>query len=70
MGSAETVASVEIQSLANPPHLIIEPYDLEALQGATIELPCMGDGDPPPQVRMHLREGFFLPSLRGITNRV
>ncbi|XP_055701010.1 peroxidasin isoform X2 [Phlebotomus papatasi] len=51
VGSAETVASVEIQSLANPPHLIIEPYDLEALQGATIELPCMGDGDPPPQVK-------------------
>ncbi|XP_055686975.1 peroxidasin isoform X2 [Lutzomyia longipalpis] len=51
VGSAETVASVEIQSHANPPHLIIEPYDLEALQGATIELPCMGDGDPPPQVK-------------------
>ncbi|GAB0090251.1 Peroxidasin [Sergentomyia squamirostris] len=51
VGSTETVVSVEIQNLANPPHLIIEPYDLETLQGATIELPCMGDGDPPPQVK-------------------
>ncbi|XP_059614618.1 peroxidasin isoform X2 [Phlebotomus argentipes] len=64
VGSSETVASVEIHSIANPPHLIIEPYDLETLQGATIELPCMGDGEPPPQVKWKKDGRTIIPTDR------
>lgn len=35
-----------------PPRLIFEPDDVEAYTGTTIELPCKGEGEPAPQVRI------------------
>lgn len=50
LGSDEASAKVEVVSLDAPPVLIFEPYDLEAIPGTTIEMPCGAEGDPPPLV--------------------
>lgn len=36
--------------LPGPPTLLFEPYDIDALPGTTIELPCQGEGEPKPEV--------------------
>lgn len=35
---------------AKKPKLINEPYDIDAFEGTTIELPCEGEGEPEPEV--------------------
>lgn len=35
----------------NRPSFVIEPFDINAFEGTTIELPCQGDGDPEPDVK-------------------
>lgn len=50
LGSDEASAKVEVISLNAPPVLIFEPYDLEAIPGTTIEMPCGAEGDQPPLV--------------------
>lgn len=36
--------------LPGPPTLLFEPYDIDALPGTIIELPCQGKGQPKPEV--------------------
>lgn len=50
LGSDEATAQVDVINSYGPPNLIFEPYDLEAIPGTTIELPCGAEGDPPPSV--------------------
>lgn len=52
LGSDEANAKIEVISQNGPPVLIFEPYDLEAIPGTTIELPCGAEGDPPPLVNI------------------
>jgi peroxidase len=51
LGSDEATARVDVMNSHGPPTLIYEPYDLEAIPGTTIELPCGAEGDSPPLVR-------------------
>jgi peroxidase len=55
LGSDEAVAQVDVTSSRGPPVLIFEPYDLEAIPGTSIELPCGAEGDPPPVVSLHYK---------------
>lgn len=50
LGSDEASAQVDVINSYGPPNLIFEPYDLEAIPGTTVELPCGAEGDPPPPV--------------------
>lgn len=50
LGSDEANAQLDVINLNAPPVLIFEPYDIEAIPGTTIELPCGAEGDPPPLV--------------------
>lgn len=50
-GTARVSADIEVQNgIGSAPQLIIEPYDIDALPGSTIEMPCQSDGDPQPEV--------------------
>lgn len=43
LGYREVSANVEVTSTSkNPPQLVYKPYDIEAILGGTIELPCKG----------------------------
>lgn len=54
-----------------PPKLIYKPYNIEALVGSTIELPCKATGDPNPGITWQKdgsgmqRTGRFKISLTG-----
>lgn len=50
LGSDEASATVDVINPYGPPVLLYEPYDIEAIPGTTIELPCGADGDPIPVV--------------------
>lgn len=50
LGSDEASAQVDVMNSHAPPVLLFEPYDLEAIPGTTIELPCGAEGDPVPVV--------------------
>lgn len=50
LGSDEASTQLEVISLNAPPVLIFEPFDLDAIPGTSIELPCGAEGDPPPLV--------------------
>jgi Immunoglobulin I-set domain len=50
LGSDEATAQVDVINAHGPPNLIFEPFDLEAIPGTTIELPCGAEGNPPPLV--------------------
>lgn len=56
LGSDEATAQVDVINSHGPPNIIFEPYDLEAIPGTTIELPCgVGESDDaPPLVRKQL----------------
>lgn len=47
LGSDEATAQLDVINSHGPPTLVFEPYDLEAIPGTTIELPCGAEGDPP-----------------------
>lgn len=49
-GSSEAIAEIKVENNYGPPKLIYEPYDIDALPGTTIEIPCQGEGDPIPEV--------------------
>lgn len=54
LGSDEASAQIEVINSHEPPVIIFEPYDLEAIPGTTIEIPC-GTGvetDAPPMVKV------------------
>lgn len=72
MGIREVSAKVKVTNLAfRPPKLIYKPYNIEALIGSTIELPCKADGDPAPGITWQKdgatmqRTGRFKVSLTG-----
>jgi peroxidase len=49
-GMDEHQAELKIVGSFGPPTFVYEPYDLDTLPGATIELPCKGEGEPSPEV--------------------
>lgn len=51
IGSTEAEATITVQKDVGPPTLIFEPYDIEAIPGTTIEMPCQGEGSPKPEVK-------------------
>lgn len=51
IGTTDAKATITIQKEVGPPILIFEPYDIEALPGTTIEMPCQGEGYPKPEVQ-------------------
>ncbi|EFA01243.1 peroxidasin isoform X1 [Tribolium castaneum] len=52
LGFREVSAKVKVTPLARkPPKFIYKPYNIEALVGSTIELPCKADGDPTPGIQ-------------------
>lgn len=61
LGFTEAKATITIQKDVRAPTLIFEPYDIEALPGTTIEMPCQGEGYPKPEVNLHLV--IFMNSL-------
>ncbi|XP_018570500.1 peroxidasin, partial [Anoplophora glabripennis] len=72
MGIREVSAKVKVSNLAfRPPKLIFKPYNIEALIGSTIELPCKAEGDPAPGITWQKdgatmqRTGRFKVSLSG-----
>ncbi|KAI8116975.1 Peroxidasin [Lucilia cuprina] len=42
-GHATAAATITVERTHSAPHLLIEPYDLEAFTGTSIELPCKAD---------------------------
>lgn len=57
LGSDEATAQLDVINSHGPPSLVFEPYDLEAIPGTTIELPCGAEGDPPLVVSLN---SFFI----------
>lgn len=50
LGSVEAAAEVSVINDVGPPRFLFEPYDLEAIEGTTIELPCKAEDDDILQV--------------------
>lgn len=49
LGYRESSANLKVTSVSyKPPKLVYKPYDVEAILGSTIELPCKGEGIPTP----------------------
>ncbi|XP_030760728.1 LOW QUALITY PROTEIN: peroxidasin-like [Sitophilus oryzae] len=72
LGTREVSARITISGFnTKPPKLVYKPYNIEALVGSTIELPCKAVGDPNPGItwqkdgaRMQ-RTGRYKISLTG-----
>ncbi|XP_021697884.1 peroxidasin isoform X1 [Aedes aegypti] len=45
LGSVEATAELAVINDVGPPSFLFEPYDLEAIEGTTIELPCKAEDD-------------------------
>lgn len=68
LGSDEASAQVDVVNSHGPPVLLFEPYDLEAIPGTTIEIPCGAEGgDPLPSVSFST---FFSPKHNDDDDRV
>ncbi|CAH0547883.1 unnamed protein product [Brassicogethes aeneus] len=73
LGYSEVSAKLAVQPPveSKKPKLIYKPYNMEALIGSTIELPCKADGDPTPGIQWSKdgqtmqRTGRFRVSLDG-----
>lgn len=72
LGYREVSANVKIEEVKyKPPKLVYKPYDMEALLGSTIQLPCKADGDPLPGIQWRKdgsslqRSGRWRVSLSG-----
>lgn len=51
-GFREVSAEVHVKrAIENPPRLVYEPFDVVALPGTVIELPCRAEGDPEPDIQ-------------------
>lgn len=66
LGSDEATAQVEVINTYGPPIILFEPYDLEAIPGTTIELPCgVGESDlPSPLVIRQLSLKAYLKATK------
>lgn len=42
------------------PKFLFEPFNIDAFTGTTIELPCQGEGEPAPEVKLF----FFTSSCK------
>ncbi|RZB39798.1 peroxidasin [Asbolus verrucosus] len=52
LGFREVSAKVKITPISRrPPKFVYKPYNIEALIGSTIELPCKAEGDPTPGIQ-------------------
>ncbi|XP_058461280.1 peroxidasin isoform X2 [Malaya genurostris] len=51
LGSVESSAELTVQSDVGSPKFLFEPYDLEAIEGTTIELPCKAEEDAILQIK-------------------
>lgn len=50
-GTSEKEVSVVVIDGGSSPEMLIEPEDIEdVLPGTTIEMPCLGEGEPKPVV--------------------
>lgn len=49
-GQATATAKITVERTRSAPRLIIEPFDLEAFTGTSIELPCKADETEGTQV--------------------
>lgn len=72
LGYREVSAKVTVtKNLSQPPKLIYKPYNVEAIIGSTIELPCKATGFPTPGITWQKdgssmqRTGRFKVSLTG-----
>ncbi|CAH2000403.1 unnamed protein product [Acanthoscelides obtectus] len=72
MGMREVSASVTVKNLSfKPAKLVYKPYNIEAIVGSTIEMPCKATGDPRPGITWQKdgatmqRTGRFKISLSG-----
>ncbi|CAG9821890.1 unnamed protein product [Phaedon cochleariae] len=72
MGMREVSAEVKVERAANEPaQLVYKPYNIEAIVGSTIEMPCRATGDPKPGITWQKdgssmqRTGRFKVSLAG-----
>ncbi|KAJ8985113.1 hypothetical protein NQ317_012763 [Molorchus minor] len=72
LGIREVSAKVKVANVTHKPaKLVYKPYNMEALLGSTIELPCKADGDPEPGITWlkdgssMQRTGRFKVSLSG-----
>lgn len=50
-GSDDATAFVHMNAPRSPPRLAYEPYDLDAFQGASIEIPCQTEGGSAAEVK-------------------
>lgn len=50
-GTDDATAFVHISSPQGPPRLAFEPYDQDAYQGSTIEIPCQTEGGSAAEVK-------------------
>lgn len=50
-GSDDATAFVHISSPQGPPRLAFEPYDQDAFQDSTIEIPCQTEGGAPADIK-------------------
>lgn len=50
-GRVEAISELKVVEQFGPPKFLFEPYDLEALPGTTIELPCKEENDVPVQIK-------------------
>lgn len=46
------------------PRFLSEPFDIDAHEGTTIELPCQGDGEPSPEVKWRKDGNTIVPSAK------
>ncbi|XP_063930997.1 peroxidasin isoform X2 [Zophobas morio] len=52
IGFREVSAKITVISLSHkPPKFVYKPYNIEALVGSTVELPCKAEGDPTPGIQ-------------------
>lgn len=72
MGLREVSASVTVKNIPfKPAKLVYKPYNIEAIVGSTIEMPCKAVGDPKPGLTWQKdgstmqRTGRFKVSLNG-----
>lgn len=50
-GTTDASVHVDVTSSTSPPQLVFEPYDMDAIQGSTIEMPCKGNSDQLAEVK-------------------
>lgn len=51
VGSAESNTEIKVRGYGpRRPKILIKPFDMEAPQRTSIEVPCKADGDPTPNV--------------------